>query len=141
MSERIPVLLFDGDCGLCNALVRAMLRRDRAGRLMFAPLQSAPAQEFLGERGLPTSEFSSLVFVPDWGARRGGRYLLRTDGALAAAAELGGGWAAAARLGLVPRPIRDAAYRLVAATRHAVFGRHGPAPLPNPAWEARFLAR
>ena len=43
-----PVLLYDGECGLCNRLVRLLLRADRAGRLNYAPLQSGPAQTYLG---------------------------------------------------------------------------------------------
>jgi predicted DCC family thiol-disulfide oxidoreductase YuxK len=136
-----PVLLYDGGCGLCNAVVGFLLRHDPPGRVHFAPLQSAPAQEYLKSVGLPTDDFDSLVFVPAWHGR-GGAYLLRTDGALAAFAELGGRWrklASAARL--VPRALRDGIYRLVSRTRYALFGEYRPKPLPNPKWEQRFLAR
>ena len=136
------MLLYDGNCGLCNGVVRLMLRNDPGGRMHFAPLQSAPAQEYLRKQGLPTDDFDSLVFVPDWRDPAKGAYLLRTDGALAAFAELGGSWRrTAAVLRRVPTPIRDGAYRLVARTRYAVFGAYKPSPLPDPEWEQRFLAR
>jgi predicted DCC family thiol-disulfide oxidoreductase YuxK len=38
-----PVLFFDGECGLCNRVVRLMLRLDRRGRLRYAPLQGLRA--------------------------------------------------------------------------------------------------
>lgn len=85
-----PVLLYDGDCGLCNRLVRLLLRSDRAGRLHYAPLQGAAAQGYLRAQGLPTEDFDFLVFIPDWEKPVQGAYLLRTDGALAAAAVVGG---------------------------------------------------
>ena len=133
----VPVLLYDGACGLCNALVRFILRRDRAARLRFAPLQGAYGQAALRRLGLPTTDFDSLVFLP---RGESGPGLSRTAGALAVLGELGGGWARVARLlGVVPAPLRDALYRLVARTRYLVFGRYRPTPLPNPAWAERFI--
>jgi predicted DCC family thiol-disulfide oxidoreductase YuxK len=136
-----PVLLYDGECGLCNRLVRSLLKADRAGRLNYAPLQSEPAQEYLRSHGLPVRDFDSLVFVPDWNSRRQSDYRLRTDGALAACTVVGGGWGKLARLRILPRWLRDAAYKVVAKTRYALFGVYRPAPLENPEWERRFLAR
>jgi predicted DCC family thiol-disulfide oxidoreductase YuxK len=135
---RRPVLLFDGECGLCHAIVRFLLRADRTGRLHFAPLQSAPAQAYLRTRGLPTADFDSLVFVSDW-SRPELAPLLRTDGALAALGELGGRWTVFARLRTLPRRLRDPCYALVARTRYALFGRYRPRPLADPSWSARFL--
>jgi predicted DCC family thiol-disulfide oxidoreductase YuxK len=134
------VLLFDGECWLCNRVVRALLRLDRRGRLAFAPLQGRPAQEFLRAHGLPDRDFDSLVYVPDWTKREQPGYLLRTDGALAALRACGGvGRAAAAVLRLAPAPCRDAGYRIVARLRYRVFGAWRQRPLPRPEWEARFL--
>jgi len=140
-DQRVPVLLYDGTCSLCNGFVRLLLRIDRGGRIRFAPLQSAPAQDFLKRAGLPTADFDSLVFVPDWDRREPGAPLLRTDGALAALAEVGGAWRALTWLRIVPAFVRDAAYRLIARTRYALFGEYKPRPLPNPDWERRFIGR
>jgi predicted DCC family thiol-disulfide oxidoreductase YuxK len=133
------VLLFDGECGLCNRVVRALMRRDRAGVLRYAPLQGPTAQAYLRARGLPTAEFSSLVFIPDL-AEANGLPLLRTDGARAALARcgrVGRFWAAV--LGIFPRRLCDAAYVLVARTRYFFFGTWVPRPLPDPSWAERLL--
>lgn len=138
--ERQPVLLFDGECGLCHACVRFLLRVDRAGRLRFAPLQGAAAQEFLRAQGLPTADFDTLIFVPDWRRREVvGSFLVRTDGVLAAVAETGGWAAAFAELRAIPRGLRDGVYRVVARLRYRVFGRYVPTPLARPGWRGRFL--
>ena len=134
-----PVLLFDGECGLCNRVVRRLLRTDRAGRLKFTPLQSAPAQAYLRACGLPTEDFDSLVFVPDWTAPYRHAPLLRTDGALAAAAVVGGPWRLVTWTRVLPRGVRDFFYKLVARSRYALFGAYRPTPLPDPAWAERFL--
>lgn len=134
-----PVLLFDGECGLCNWCVRRLLATDRAGRLHYAPLQGELAQAYLRAQGLPTTDFDSLVFVRDW--ERPGEHapLLRTDGALAAAAEVGGIWRLIAWLRVLPGWLRDPCYKLVARFRYTLFGEYRPSPLPDPAWEKRFL--
>jgi predicted DCC family thiol-disulfide oxidoreductase YuxK len=138
---RQPVLLYDGGCGLCNRLVRALLRADRTGRLHYAPLQSEPAQAYLRGQGLPVRDFDSLVFVPDWNHPAAGAPLLRTSGALAACAEVGGAWRAVAWLRVLPAWLRDPFYKLMARSRYALFGAYRPSPLPEPEWEKRFLAR
>lgn len=133
-----PVLLFDGDCWLCNQLTLVLLKKDREARLRFAPLQGEFGQAALRAHGLPTEDFDSLVFLP---AGLRGPAVLRSDGALAALEALGGGHAKLARLERkVPVAIRDFGYRLVARTRFLIFGRYKPRPLPDPAWAARFIA-
>ena len=138
---RQPVLLYDGECGLCNRLVRLLLRSDKAGHLHYASLQSEPAQSYLRAQGLPTEDFDSLVFVMDWKYPLIYPPLLRTDGALAAAAEVGGIWRVVAWLRILPAGLRDLFYKLIARTRYAIFGKYRPTRLPQPEWEKRFLVR
>lgn len=149
-----PVLLFDGECGLCNRIVRVLLWLDGGGRLRFAPLQGPAAQAYLRAVGLPTKDFDSVVFVPDW-ARRGvaakaghgrghghGRaeYWLRTDGVIAALRGVGGaGRGLAAVLAIFPAAWRDAGYRLIARWRYRIFGEWRDRPLARAEWAERFL--
>lgn len=121
-----PVLLFDGECGLCQACVRLLIRLDRAGRLRFAPLQGPPAQAYLNGQGLPVRDFDTLVFVPDWDQPGRGAYRLRTDGLLAACAVVGGVGRELANLRALPRGLRDTLYRIVARSRYALFGAARP---------------
>lgn len=135
-----PVLLFDGACGLCQRVVRLLLRLDRRGRLRFAPLQGGAAQAYLRAHGLPTEDFDSLVFVPDWARRERAEFLVRTDGALAALRAVGGVGRVLAWGGVLPRVWRDAGYRWVARWRHRIFGGWRARPLARAEWAARFLA-
>jgi predicted DCC family thiol-disulfide oxidoreductase YuxK len=134
-----PVLLFDGECGLCHWAVRRLLAADRAGRLRYAPLQGPAAQAYLRARGLPTADFDSLIFVADWHRPETAPPLLRTDGALAAARTVGGGWRVVAWLRVLPVWVRDPGYRLIARWRYALFGAYRPRPLADPSWASRFL--
>jgi len=136
-----PGLLFDGECGLCNRLVRLLLRLDRRGALRFAPLQGPSAQEYLRAQHLPTEDFETLVYVPDWRHRERGDFLLRTDGVIAALRASGGGPARvlAATIAIFPARLRDGAYRVVGRWRYRIFGPWRPRPLPRAEWMARFL--
>lgn len=134
-----PVLFFDGECGLCNRVVRLMLRLDRRGVLRFAPLQGETAQAYLRRHGLPVEDFDSLIFVPDWSRRDRPEFLVRTDGALGALRAVGGTARLFTWLGIFPRSWRDAAYRLVARFRYRIWGEWKPRPLARPEWAARFL--
>ena len=139
LGSRTPVLLYDGECGLCQSLVRLMLRHDLRGVLCFAPLQGATAQAFLRHHDLNTADFDSLVFAVDLKNEHAAFYL-RTAGVLAALRELGGWGCLQARiLAVVPVPWLDAGYRLVARLRYRIFGHYRPKPLPNPNWARRIL--
>jgi predicted DCC family thiol-disulfide oxidoreductase YuxK len=135
-----PVLLFDGECGLCHRVVRAMLRLDRRARLRFAPLQGPAAQAYLRTHGLPPADFDSLIFVPDWSRRGRPEFLRRTAGVVAALRVIGGaGGGLAAVLAVIPARWRDAAYAVVSRWRYRVFGPWRARPLPRAGWAGRFL--
>jgi predicted DCC family thiol-disulfide oxidoreductase YuxK len=138
-APAVPVLLFDGECGLCNRVVRLLLRLDQAGRLKFAPLQGAAAQAYLRSHGLPGSDFDSLVYVPDWNRKAHGEYLLRTDGVMAALRLIGRAGRVFLWIRFIPTSWRDAGYRVVARWRYRFFGKWHPRPLAHPEWAARFL--
>lgn len=130
----MPVILFDGDCGLCNRLVRFVHKRDRHGRYQYARLGGPTARTLLRQHGLPDDLHDTIVLVQATGA------LTRSDAALAILRELDGApWRAIAHLaGLAPRSLRDAAYDLVAQNRHRLF--HDRAcRAPEPALRERML--
>ena len=47
------LLLFDGDCAVCNASVTFLCDRDPECRILFAPLQSAEGQQLVTRKSLP----------------------------------------------------------------------------------------
>jgi predicted DCC family thiol-disulfide oxidoreductase YuxK len=135
-----PVLLYDGECGLCQWLVRLLLWLDRRGRLRFAPLQGPAAQGYLRQQGLPVSDFESMVLAPDWARGDAPTALRRTEAVMAALREVGGiGSVIAVLFRLVPGVWRDAGYRRVARWRRKLFGAARAGALARPEWSGRFL--
>ena len=128
-----PIVLYDGVCGFCNQSVQLILRHDRRGRFRFAALQSEVGQALLERHGLPTDDMDTFVLVED------GRAYLRSTGALRVARGLGGAWRLASVLAVIPRPVRDFFYDLVARYRYRIFGKLDACMLPPPEVRSRFL--
>lgn len=128
-----PIVLFDGHCNLCNRAVRFILRRDRRGEFRFASLQSEAGAAIRAEAGGSSALPDSIVLV------EGGRVHIRSDAALRIARRLGGAWAIAWRLRVVPRPLRDWIYDRVAKNRYRLFGRREECARPTPELRTRFL--
>jgi len=135
-----PVLLYDGECGLCNRVVRLMLRVDRKGRLRFSPLQGPSGQAYLKAVGLPTEDFSTIVFVPDWAQRDRPEFQLRTEGIVAALRACGGwGTLIGGMVALAPSRWSDRCYDLISRLRFRIFGPWRACPLPKAEWAKRFI--
>ena len=133
------VLFFDGVCGLCNRSVDFVLSRDRRGAIRFAPLQGETAKlrpnAECREPKAVGSNFSTVV----WSDARG-REFLRSAAVVRILWQLGGvWWLIGWLLWLIPRPLRDVGYRLVAAKRYRWFGKKETCRLPSPAERERFL--
>jgi predicted DCC family thiol-disulfide oxidoreductase YuxK len=132
-----PVLLFDGECGLCASGVQFMLRHDRRGAVRFAPLQGTYAALVRG-RHPALNGVDSMVWVAP-GRDGGEQVFVRSEAGLAAASYLGGVWRLAAIGRLMPSSFRDRIYDLVARHRHGAFGS-ATCLVPTPEQRARFLA-
>ena len=138
-SVASTVVFYDGVCGLCDRFVRFLLRRDRQRRMLFAPLQGTLARAVLVPRGLNPSDLDTVYAVADW-QRPSERVVARSRAVLHALGQLDGVWPVLARIALlVPAPVADAAYRLVAKIRYRAFGRLESCPIPPPEWRDRFL--
>jgi predicted DCC family thiol-disulfide oxidoreductase YuxK len=136
MFVKRPVILFDGVCNLCNSAVQWVIERDEEGRFDFASLQSDVARrelgKVLGEKEIDALP-DSIVLLDLDGVH------VRSAAALRIARELGSRFVLL-RLGiLLPRPIRDAVYDLIARNRYRWLGRRDTCMTPTPEFAGRFL--
>ena len=139
MARSNPIILYDGVCGLCNSLVQFLLKRDKEGRLRFASLQSDFAAKVLHRHGFDSKDLDTMHLVENYD-QPDERVLQRSTAILRAGRELGGMWALLAALGrVVPRPLRDVFYGLVASNRYRIFGKYETCMLPDPNQRSRFL--
>jgi predicted DCC family thiol-disulfide oxidoreductase YuxK len=129
-----PTILFDGVCNLCNGSVQFILRRDPQARFRFASLQSEAGQRLVTEQGLDPEILSSVILIED------GQVYRESTAALRIARHMAGAWKLLRVFVLVPRPIRDAVYRLIARNRYRWFGKSETCWLPTSELRARFLS-
>jgi predicted DCC family thiol-disulfide oxidoreductase YuxK len=127
------VILYDGVCALCNGTVTFALKHDRAGRFRFAALQSDFGQGLLRALGMPHDALDTLVVVQD------GRPYVRSRGIIRILRDLGMPWSLLGAAAMMPRPVADAVYDMVARNRYRWFGRHESCPIPPPEVRSRFL--
>ncbi len=127
------VVVFDGVCNLCSGAVAFILARERDHLIRFAAAQSAAGRELLSEFGLDPEKLATFVFI------EGGSAHVRSDAALEVARHLRFPWRALRILRIVPRPLRDFLYDLIARNRYRWFGKRQSCMVPTAELRSRFL--
>src|SRR2546428_3475990 len=110
-----PVLLYDGDCGMCAEGVQRVLRYDHRGTLRFAPLQGTFAAS-VRARHPELDDVDSMVWVEPAGDGSE-RLFIRSSAGLRIARYLGGLWNVLLVGHLLPTFWRDALYDFIARHR------------------------
>ena len=128
-----PIVLFDGVCNLCNHSVNFIIDRDPRRTIRFASLQSPAGQELLVRFGLPTDQLSSMVLI------EGDRTFSRSSAALRIARHMRFPWPLVFALIVIPPPIRNLFYDLLAHNRYRWFGKSETCRIPTPELRERFL--
>ena len=150
--ENRLLVVFDGECGFCNGAIRWLLKRDHGDRLRFAPSSDPVVAEILASHGYSTagdpqklgspraeSPVDTILVLREVGTPVED-LLVRSNAILACLRALPQPWRMLATLlRLFPRPIRESAYRFVAANRYRVAGRYDVCPMPTAAERAHFL--
>lgn len=128
-----PIVLFDGVCHFCNSSVQFLIRRDKNAVIQFAPLQSIQAKELIRATGY-TGEIPDGVALID-----GNKIYFESDAALKSLHYLGRGWKIVSYLKLIPKPIRQGVYRMIARNRYKWFGKYDTCVIPKLEWKSRFI--
>ena len=127
------IVLFDGVCHLCDGAVRFILKRERAAELKFAPLQSDSGKSLLEKYGYPSAYLDGLILIENNRAHD------RSSACLRIAGKLNFPWRLLFPLLIIPKPLRDFIYGIIAAVRYRWFGKKESCCLPTGQDQARFL--
>lgn len=125
MQPDSHIVVFDGMCNLCSSVVDFISARDPRSVFTFVPMQSTRGQQLLEAHGVSIDQVDTFLLIGNGGA------FVRSDAAIAIAAELRRPWNLLATLRLVPRPIRDRVYAFVAKNRYRWFGKRTSCKLPD----------
>jgi predicted DCC family thiol-disulfide oxidoreductase YuxK len=126
------VILFDGVCVFCSRWVHFVVARDVAARFRFTPIQSAYGTRLAQALGIDADDPDTNALI------HGGVAWFKSDGALTVLSCLPG-WRWVRVLLAVPRPLRDAVYKVVAKNRYRIFGKYDACIVPDTKMRTRVL--
>lgn len=129
-----PIIFFDGVCNLCHGFVQFVIQRDRREAFQFASLQGETAARELPSNFVEGASPKTVVLKTPKG-----EVFQKSTAVLKIVREFSGLWPLLAIFRIIPRPIRDAVYDLVARYRYRLFGKKDACPLPSPEQKQRFL--
>ncbi len=126
------VILYDGVCVFCSRWVRFVAARDVAKRFRFTAIQSPYGTRLAQAFGINPEDPDTNAVVHD------GEAYFKSDAALTVLSTLPGwGWTGVLRV--VPKPLRDAVYSLVARNRYRIFGKYEACFVPDAEMRARVM--
>ena len=133
ITPTAPLLVYDGNCGFCARSVQFILRHERRHDLMFVPRDSELGKDL--RRRFHLEAVESMLWIVN------GKAEMESGAVLNAAKYVGGFWAFLATLGsLVPAPLRNWAYRLIARNRRRLSSGTTTCLVPTLEQRARFLS-
>ena len=126
------LVLYDGDCGLCNSTVLFILKRDSQGIFHFASIQSDTGRKHLSQHGIDNPELDTFYLIDD------DKLYSKSDAAVRVGKLLKGWSWLACFVSWWPRALRDWCYDRIANNRHR-FGKKNACQLATPETKKRFL--
>jgi predicted DCC family thiol-disulfide oxidoreductase YuxK len=126
------VILYDGVCIFCSRWIRFVATRDVNHRFRFTAIQSPYGTRLAQAFGIDPDDPDTNAVV------HSGVAWFKSDAALTVLSALPGwGWTRA--LLMVPKPLRDAVYGLVARNRYRIFGKYDQCFVPDADMRARVM--
>ena len=111
MNNQSPIVVFDGECALCNGFVAWLIRHDPRGHFLIAGSAGDVGAVVMAAAGLDAHIASSTLIVWD------GTVHVRSRAIIAIARGLPWPWRAVTAIRVVPSFVRDAVYGFIAARR------------------------
>jgi len=126
------VILYDGVCIFCSRWIRFVATRDSDHRFRFSAIQSGYGVRLAQAFGIDPDDPDTNAVV------HGGAAYFKCDAALTVLSNLPG-WRWTRALRLVPKPLRDAIYNLVARNRYRIFGKYEECSVPDAEMRSRVM--
>ena len=128
-----PIFIFDGHCVLCSSFARFILRHDRRHLFRLMAAQTPLGAALYRHCGLDPVDYKTNILIED------GRIWLKSESSIRVFERLGFPWSLATVARIVPMPLLDRLYAIVARNRLRWFGRRSACYLPDPSDADRFI--
>ncbi len=113
------IIIFDGECNLCNGVVGWLMRTSNADIFDYVPFQSNRGQKILAYNGLNMETLETVILLDEKGMHT------LSDGFLRIIAKMPRWQSTAWFLSLPPKFLRDNFYKVAAKNRVRWFGKSG----------------
>ena len=131
-EDQNPVILFDGMCNFCSNSVQFIINRDPSSKFRFASLQSETGKNLIAKSKIDNKNLDSIVLFEN------GTYYIKSTAVLKIASKLNALWPLFYFFIVIPAPLRDYFYDIVAKNRYKWFGKKEDCMVPNAEIKARF---
>jgi predicted DCC family thiol-disulfide oxidoreductase YuxK len=128
-----PIIIFDGKCVFCSGFARFILWADRHRRFRLMAAQTPPGVALYRHYHLDPVNYTTNILLAD------GRPWFKSAASLRIFQLLGLPWALLSAGWVLPRPLRDGLYDIVARNRLRWFGVRETCFMPDPTQSDRFL--
>ena len=133
LSDKHPIVLFDGVCKFCNASVNFIMDHNAKDHIRFATLQSSIGKEVLIKASLPENYLASLVLLYK------GEVYTSATAALMIASQLNTPWSIFKVFLVLPEWLINPVYHFIGRNRYRWFGQEEACRVPSPEIKAKFL--
>lgn len=116
MESNKDIIIFDGECNLCNGVVGWLLKFAPEELFQFVPFQSPTGQHLLEKNGFKTHQLDTVILIDTKGVHT------HSDGFLRVVSKVPKWKRVAALLAFIPRLIRDFVYKTASKNRVKWFG-------------------
>lgn len=127
------IVLYDDVCVLCQQSVRFILKHDATQSLCFSSLQSDVGKAILLQTTVKKIEKDSVLF---W---KNGQLYDQSTAAFKIASYFKGYLKLLQIFWLIPKPLRDYVYQIIAKNRYRWFGKTKTCLIPDNSQKHRFL--
>jgi predicted DCC family thiol-disulfide oxidoreductase YuxK len=117
---------------MCNGFVDLLIKIDPLMTILVAPLQGQTARQYLPP--LPQNREDWSIYYLDHRS-----LYAQSDAFIHICRRLGGIWTLLSLVSIIPRPVRDFVYRIIARNRYRWFGRRSTCRMPSEQEKKRFL--
>ncbi len=128
------IVLFDGVCNLCIGSVKFIIKNDSNDKFRLAAIQSPEGQKIIKKFSIDIEKIDSIVLI------KKNKIKYRSSAVLFVLRNLNTVWKFLFVFYLVPYPIRDFFYRIVARNRYSIFGKQESCLIPNEKYKSKFLS-
>jgi predicted DCC family thiol-disulfide oxidoreductase YuxK len=128
-----PIVLFDGECRLCNYAVNLIISEDSSGYYKFASLKADVARGYLAKEDIDPIKIDSLVLIKE------DHVFIKSKAVFKILETFSLKWRWLLIFSYLPTSITDYFYDIIARNRYFWFGKSAKCEIPTSDYLRRFL--